>query len=195
MLEIPQRKPLIDITELKPLTVITGFENDLTTQVLEEINNIVYTDCRINNRKHISVPKNDVYENRNGILGLLDNEKIVGICNAYVYLPEMFYYPKDVIDLTEYFVEWINKGAKIVIYTHSYYLIKALNNLIMLAAINDNKSIFNYKNIDFFEVGETVEKAKNITEYGIDCQHFDLWENSLEAKREDLIDRLYSFGL
>jgi predicted ATPase len=55
--------------------------------------------------------------------------------------PELNLHPDNQILLTRIFAELINKGFRVLISTHSDYIIRELNNLIMLSGITNNDAI------------------------------------------------------
>ena len=109
--------------------------------------------------------------------------------------PEAHLHPKNQRILTKYIVRAINQGLKIILTTHSDYIIEQFNNLIRLNKIDSNLlSDFNYTNRD-------VLNPKNISIYHFKKQKKDLYnaikidinetgfyEDSLTPISEELYD-------
>ncbi|AMM51872.1 hypothetical protein TH61_12750 [Rufibacter sp. DG15C] len=119
--------------------------------------------------------------------------------------PELNLHPNNQIVLTRIFAQLINNGFRLLISTHSDYIIRELNNLIMLSSpkegISELAKKFNYKETECInkdEVGAYLfnykySNSKNITveqiainEQGFDVKTIDDTINSLNNISEDL---------
>ena len=71
--------------------------------------------------------------------------------------PELNLHPDNQVLLTRIFIQLINKGFRLLISTHSDYIIREINNLIMLSEIKDNKKIvekLNYKSTQLIKASD-----------------------------------------
>lgn len=114
--------------------------------------------------------------------------------------PESHLDPVNQIKFARALVRWVNSGTKILISTHSDYIIKEINNLIMLNSDFEDKS----KVIERLEYKDSIEPgivkayvAKNgtliecdIDKYGIDMPHFDNTIDNINAVSNELTARL-----
>lgn len=123
--------------------------------------------------------------------------------------PEMNLHPDNQILLARIFAQMVNMGIKLVISTHSDYIIRELNNLIMLSGVPDNdvqsfskmgydKSMmlkkedvaaymFNFDKENLVTVGNL-----DVTETGFDVPTIDAAINSINEASEELYYSLKS---
>ncbi len=123
--------------------------------------------------------------------------------------PEMNLHPDNQILLARIFAQMVNMGIKLVISTHSDYIIRELNNLIMLSGVPDNdvqsfskmgydKSmmlkkedvaayLFNFDKENLVTVGNL-----DVTETGFDVPTIDAAINSINEASEELYYSLKS---
>ncbi|WP_166461224.1 AAA family ATPase [Flavicella sediminum] len=119
--------------------------------------------------------------------------------------PELNLHPNNQVLLTKFFAKLINKGFRILISTHSDYIVREINNLIMSSSDKEgvniiaenlgyskeynlpytevNAYLFNYKNIKSRNV--TVEPI-NVSETGFDVNTIDTTVDKLNEVSEDL---------
>ena len=117
--------------------------------------------------------------------------------------PELNLHPSNQVLLTRLFARLINKGFRILLSTHSDYIIRELNNLIMLsnssAEIDRIKDEFNYLSDEFIKKEEVNTyyfnfKRKTIvsvdslpvTDFGFDVPSIDNTIDNLNRTSEDL---------
>ncbi|MDE0180272.1 MAG: AAA family ATPase [Caldilineaceae bacterium] len=104
------------------------------------------------------------------------------------------------INFARALVRWVNSGVRILVSTHSDYIIKELNNLIMLDSDFENKNEvmerLGYKDsikprkvkVYVAKNGTLVECEKD--KYGIDMPHFDKTIDNINAVSNELTARL-----
>lgn len=89
--------------------------------------------------------------------------------NSYLIIdePELNLHPQNQIKMAELLVRMSNFGVKIIITTHSDYIVKEINNRIMASQIKDREKLseFNYAAIDLVSPSEV--NAFTISEDGI----------------------------
>ena len=118
--------------------------------------------------------------------------------------PELNLHPDNQIKLARIFARLLNNGLRLVISTHSDYILRELNNLIMLGSksdeLNDIKKQYHFKEDEYILVDEvdvhyfhyklktqaSVKKLK-ISDYGFDVPSID---EAIE-KQNQLTDDLY----
>jgi hypothetical protein len=125
--------------------------------------------------------------------------------------PELNLHPDNQIRITRIFARLINKGFRLIISTHSDYIIRELNNLIMLSSSNNEideiAQKYGYTEFDKIkseEVGaylfnytsKTRVKVKQIpvTVEGFEVETIDEAINELNEKSEELFYALKSAG-
>lgn len=125
--------------------------------------------------------------------------------------PELNLHPDNQIRITRIFARLINKGFRLIISTHSDYIIRELNNLIMLSSpnieIGEIAKKYGYTELDKIkseEVGaylfnyttKTKVKVKQIpiTKEGFEVETIDEAINELNEKSEELFYALKSAG-
>lgn len=123
--------------------------------------------------------------------------------------PEMNLHPDNQILLARIFAQMVNMGIKLVISTHSDYIIRELNNLIMLSGVPDNDAqsfskmgydksmmlkkedvaayMFNFDKENLVTVGNL-----DVTETGFDVPTIDAAINSINEASEELYYSLKS---
>lgn len=112
--------------------------------------------------------------------------------------PEINLHPDNQIILTRIFARLINAGFRLLISTHSDYIIRELNNLIMLSSkkneIKEIRKKFNYKDTEYVpcdEVNAYFFDFKNKTTVGV--KHLQVNEFGFEVPSiDETIDRLNS---
>jgi predicted ATPase len=117
--------------------------------------------------------------------------------------PEINLHPENQIILTRIFARLANKGFRLLISTHSDYIVRELNNLLILSR-KDNTSVmknaeeFSYKNDEYInqeDLGVYAFKFDNkvnieqipVTETGFNIEAMDLAID----KQSDISERLY----
>lgn len=115
--------------------------------------------------------------------------------------PEAHIHPENQMLLTKYFVKAINKGLKIILTTHSDFIIEEFNNFIRLGKASKDifknpkfseENILKHTDINVYhfkgeEYSFVPEKLK-IYESGFDEENFSKVVNDLYNKAEDIID-------
>lgn len=122
--------------------------------------------------------------------------------NSYLIIdePELNLHPHNQIKMAELLVRLSNCGVKIIITTHSDYIVKEINNRIMASQLQNKAKLseFKYKDIDVISDSEvnsfTIGKDGIITEiegnkYGVNAFLFD----NVISNIEDVADRLYTY--
>ncbi len=119
--------------------------------------------------------------------------------------PEMNLHPDNQVRLAKVFARLVNKGLRLVISTHSDYIIREFNNLIMISSDNPNLSsvkeksmyrddeflkiddvgayMFNYKND---KAKQTDVKAIKIDQYGFEVSTLDKTIEELNKRSDEL---------
>lgn len=119
--------------------------------------------------------------------------------------PELNLHPDNQVRLAKVFARLINKGLRLVISTHSDYIIREFNNLIMISSDNPNLSsikeksmyrddeflkindvgayMFNYKND---KAKQTDVKAIKIDQYGFEVSTLDKTIEDLNKRSDEL---------
>ncbi|MCB1194316.1 MAG: ATP-binding protein, partial [Leptospiraceae bacterium] len=112
--------------------------------------------------------------------------------------PELNLHPDNQRKIARFFGRLVNEGFKVVISTHSDYIIKEINNLIMLKKDNKHtKSLlkkFNYLEnelIHFSQVEALLFKQNTGTDYLVIPEQIEVTETGLNVKTiDDVIDNL-----
>lgn len=122
--------------------------------------------------------------------------------------PELNLHPDNQIILTRIFAKLINKGFRLLISTHSDYVIREVNNLIMLSSVKDNKKLIDglgYKKdecLNSSDVGAYLFKYPNsksvktiaeeipISHDGFDIESIDETINGLNNRSMTLYQQL-----
>jgi predicted ATPase len=71
--------------------------------------------------------------------------------------PELNLHPDNQVKLTRIFARLINKGLRLVISTHSDYIIREINNLIMFSNVDEKEdfsSIYNYDKGEYIDLND-----------------------------------------
>lgn len=127
--------------------------------------------------------------------------------NKYLIIdePELNLHPISQIKMARLLVRLINYGVKIIITTHSDFMIKEINNRIMAKELNDNKvnSELGYEKFDLIDKSKVnaftisnngiIEKI-DVDEYGVSSELFDKAIVEVEARNEELIYKLAKVG-
>lgn len=117
--------------------------------------------------------------------------------------PELNLHPDNQVVLTKLFARLINKGFRILISTHSDYIIRELNNLIMLSSnkqeIKALRNEFGYLNDEFINKKEVsvyyfdfktktnvTTKSLQVSEFGFEVPSIDVTIDKLNKISEDL---------
>ena len=118
--------------------------------------------------------------------------------------PELNLHPDNQVKLTRIFARLINKGLRLVISTHSDYIIREINNLIMFSNVDakeDFSSIYNYNKGEYINLNDVSayffnyknERAKQtevtpikIDKYGFEVETLD---NTIDYLNEISKDR------
>ena len=112
--------------------------------------------------------------------------------------PELNLHPTNQIMMARILANLVNLGVDVFITTHSDYMIKEFNNLIMLSNVfKDKDSImkkYGYDNFDIlypnkvkaYFVGNRTINVADIDKYGIDYKLFDDTIHALNRKSDDI---------
>lgn len=117
--------------------------------------------------------------------------------------PELNLHPENQIKMAGLIVRLVNAGIKVIMTTHSDYIIKEINNRIMLSNIKsrDDLSDFSFANEDalkqdkvsaFTICDDRKIKSIAIDEYGINQDIFDNVIISLNERSDSIFDKLTS---
>lgn len=122
--------------------------------------------------------------------------------------PELNLHPDNQVKLTRIFARLINKGLRLVISTHSDYIIREINNLIMFSNVDakeDFSSIYNYNKGEYINLNDVSayffnyknERAKQtevtpikIDKYGFEVETLDNTIDYLNEISNDLFFNL-----
>lgn len=122
--------------------------------------------------------------------------------------PELNLHPDNQVKLTRIFARLINKGLRLVISTHSDYIIREINNLIMFSNVDakeDFSSIYNYNKGEYINLNDVSayffnyknERAKQtevtpikIDKYGFEVETLDKTIDYLSEISNDLFFNL-----
>lgn len=208
----------------KPLNSYINFLNRLTSESLKENKGIFFEiakkiEDKILNGKYQLDDDKIIYNNKDGEkkLELYTTSSlvktIVGITFYLKYMarkydyflidePELNLHPSNQRQLARIFAMMINSGIKVIMTTHSPYIMNEFNNLIMLGKISDQErkeeimlkhkiseeEILNDSNISSYLIinGQTEEMKK--TDYGLELDTF----NEVIDEMNDLNDEIYS---
>ena len=120
--------------------------------------------------------------------------KFIAIKNDLVIIdePELNLHPDNQVKLAKIFSRLINKGLRLVISTHSDYLIREFNNLIMVSSNNEDvKSIahkFSYKDDEYLnmeDVGAYMFNYKNAKAKQTEVNSIKIDKNGFEVSTLD----------
>ena len=109
--------------------------------------------------------------------------------------PEAHLHPKAQVKMAKFLVMLSNTGAKVIVTTHSDYILNEINNCIKLNAINkeddfsiskDNVSAYLFKN----EENETTVNELKIDKYGIANDNFDKVLDELLDRSSELTETI-----
>ena len=122
--------------------------------------------------------------------------------------PELNLHPDNQVKLTRIFARLINKGLRLVISTHSDYIIREINNLIMFSNVDEKEdfsSIYNYNKGEYINLNDVSayffnyknERAKQtevtpikIDKYGFEVETLDNTIDYLNEISNDLFFNL-----
>lgn len=123
--------------------------------------------------------------------------------NSYLIIdePELNLHPQNQIKMAELLVRLSNCGVKIIITTHSDYIVKEINNRIMASQLKDKSKLshFGYKDVDLISASEvngfTIGDDGAINEaggnaYGVNAFLFDNVISDIERKADLLYTHL-----
>ncbi|HCB0745795.1 TPA: ATP-binding protein [Klebsiella pneumoniae] len=123
--------------------------------------------------------------------------------NSYLIIdePELNLHPKNQIKMAELLVRLSNYGVKVIITTHSDYIVKEINNRIMASSVHDSSvlSKLGYDSIDlishdkvnaFTISSEGVISEVDKDEFGINARLFDEAILDVDSRSEILIGNL-----
>lgn len=208
----------------KPLNSYINFLNRLTSESLKENKGIFFEiakkiEDKILNGKYQLDDDKIIYNNKDGekklelyttsslvktILGITFYLKYMARKYDYFLIdePELNLHPSNQRQLARIFAMMINSGIKVIMTTHSPYIMNEFNNLIMLGKISDQErkeeimlkhkiseeEILNDSNISSYLIinGQTEEMKK--TDYGLELDTF----NEVIDEMNDLNDEIYS---
>ena len=117
--------------------------------------------------------------------------------------PELNLHPDNQIKLTRIFARLINQGIRLVISTHSDYIVREINNLIMVSSTRNNVELadfandFGYMNDEYLNLEDfnaylfkyKNNNAKQTEVFQIDCDENGFDVETLDKTIEDLNDR------
>ena len=208
----------------KPLNSYINFLNRLTSEPLKENKGIFFEiakrieDKILNGRYQLDDDK-IIYNNKGGEkrLELYTTSSlvktIVGITFYLKYMarkydyflidePELNLHPSNQRQLARIFAMMINSGIKVIMTTHSPYIMNEFNNLIMLGKISDQErkeeimlkhkiseeEILNDSNISSYLIINGQTEAMKKTDYGLELDTF----NEVIDEMNNLNDEIYS---
>lgn len=125
----------------------------------------------------------------------LKNTKDISKTFFVIEEPEAHLHPKAQIQMARFIIMLCNAGAKVLVTTHSDYILNEINNCIKLDALNeknefsiskDNVSAYLFKN----EEKETTVKELEINKFGISNDNFDEALEELLDLSNELNERL-----
>lgn len=184
--------------------------NDLYNDLAEDLLNILEGNFSIDNTGFYYIPKNT-----NTKLSLNNSSSIVkSLFGLYYYLlyyakkgdivlidePEMNLHPDNQRKMAQFFVKMINSGLKVIISTHSDFIIREINNLMLLSQDFKGKEeiikehdysenmIINHKKVNSYFINNgKIEKLKFDKLNGLDLKNF---KDSIN-KIQDISDDIY----
>ena len=159
----------------------------------EIFNDISYTDIKTGREIHTNLLSTSIHEM--ALLSLYLKYIVKKGDLLIIEEPEAHLHPKNQRILTKFIVRAINKGLKIMITTHSDYVVEQFNNLIRLSTIDKNlldefnytvDDILNPENISMYH----FKKEENylFTAQKVDINETGFYEESLTPISEELYD-------
>lgn len=108
--------------------------------------------------------------------------------------PEAHLHPKAQIQMAKFIVMLSNAGAKVLVTTHSDYILGEINNCIKryelekddISIDKENVSVYLFKN----KINETIVKKMNIDKFGISNENFDEALDELLEESGNLTDKI-----
>jgi predicted ATP-dependent endonuclease of OLD family len=184
--------------------------NDLYKELAEDLLNILEGTFSIDSTGFYYIPKNTKTK-----LSLNNSSSIVkSLVGLYYYLlyyakrgdiilidePEMNLHPDNQRKLAQFFAKMINSGLKVIISTHSDFIIREINNLMLLSQDFKGKEeiikehdysenmILNHKKVNSYFINNgKIEKLKFDKLNGLDLKNF---KDSIN-KIQDISDDIY----
>lgn len=208
----------------KPLNNYINFLNSLTMEPLKENKDIFFEiakkieDKILNGRYQLDDDK-IIYNNKCGekklelyttsslvktIVGITFYLKYMAKKHDYFLIdePELNLHPSNQRQLARIFAMMINSGIKVIMTTHSPYIMNEFNNLIMLGKVSDQErkaeimskykisenEILNDENISSYLIINNQTEEMKKTNYGLEIDTF----NEVIDEMNDLNDEIYS---
>ena len=183
--------------------------NDLYKDLAEELLNILEGNFSIDNTGIYYIPKNT-----NTKLTLNNSSSIVtSLFGLYYYLlyyakkgdivlidePEMNLHPDNQRKMAQFFAKMINSGLKVIISTHSDFIVREINNLMLLSQNFKEKEeiikehnysenmIINHKKVNSYFINNgKIEKLKFDKLNGLDLKNFKDSINEIQDISDDI---------
>jgi len=185
--------------------------------IFEALNDLVGGEYSVKNDDIMFTPKNDESGVKIPISLVSGAGKSLFLLDLYVrkyidkdsYLiidePELNLHPSNQIKMAKLLVRLANYGVKIIITTHSDYLVKELNNRVMAYELQSNKlnddigyhnyDLISKDRIDAFTISESgVVHGVDKSIYGVSSSLFDSAITDVDVRAEKLITQLFEEG-